>query len=143
MSKAPDDIDAYIGARLRLRRQSLGMSQEQLGQSLGLTFQQVQKYEKGLNRIGAGRLFHIASILDVEVGFFYEGLRPASNSPLLSAEHDAAVRRFLSTSEGYRLSQAFCRIDSEHTRRRLLELVSTIAESEGAGPKASAETHMG
>ncbi|MEL7138698.1 MAG: helix-turn-helix transcriptional regulator [Pseudomonadota bacterium] len=131
MSKAPDDIDAYIGARLRLRRQGLGMSQEQLGHSLGLTFQQVQKYEKGLNRIGAGRLFHIAEILNVEVSFFYEGLQRSQGSGQ-STEDDGIIRRFLATSEGYSLSRAFCRIDNPHTRSRLLELVRTIADSEGS-----------
>ncbi|MEO0819683.1 MAG: helix-turn-helix transcriptional regulator [Pseudomonadota bacterium] len=127
------------------------MSQEQLGGALGLTFQQVQKYEKGLNRIGAGRLFHIAEILGVEIGFFYEGLQrreqrrsngaangrggnghaPRSSAP--SPEEDGLITRFLASSEGYTLSRAFCQIENPHTRSHLLELVRTIAEGESDG----------
>ncbi|MEL6267306.1 MAG: helix-turn-helix transcriptional regulator [Pseudomonadota bacterium] len=130
MTKAPDEIDAYIGARLKMRRQAKGMSQEQLGHEISLTFQQVQKYEKGLNRIGAGRLFHIAEVLGVDVGYFYEGLarrdRPADGS-------EGDLVRFFSSSEGRALARAFSRIDNLHTRTRLIELVRTIAESEAVG----------
>jgi transcriptional regulator with XRE-family HTH domain len=134
MSKTPDEVDAHIGARLRERRQSSGISQEQLGVALGLTFQQVQKYEKGLNRIGAGRLYRIAEILGVEVGYFYEGLHRGNGAAAAApvngrhTENDP-VRSFLATPEGYHLSRAFARIDNPATRSRLLDLVRTIAES--------------
>ena len=135
MSKAPDEVDAHIGARLRLRRQAVGISQEQLGAALGLTFQQIQKYEKGLNRIGAGRLFRISEILDVDISYFYEGIAlrrsdGAGDGP--AADEDAeAMRCFLASPEGYTLSRAFARIDDADTRSRLLDLVRTIAEAEG------------
>jgi len=82
--KKPNPIDAHVGSRVRLRRMLLGMSQERLGNSIGLTFQQVQKYEKGANRIGASRLYHISNILDVPVGFFFEeapGIEGQSATP--------------------------------------------------------------
>ncbi|MEM9782426.1 MAG: helix-turn-helix transcriptional regulator [Pseudomonadota bacterium] len=134
MTKAPDEIDAYIGARLKMRRQAKGMSQEQLGHEISLTFQQVQKYEKGLNRIGAGRLFHIAEVLGVDVGYFYEGLT-RRNQPSDGSESDLV--RFFSSSEGRTLARAFSRIDNGHTRTRLIELVRTIAESESLAPTGS------
>ncbi|MGF1554396.1 MAG: helix-turn-helix domain-containing protein [Paracoccaceae bacterium] len=126
MTKAADEIDAYIGARLKMRRQACGMSQEALGARLGLTFQQVQKYEKGLNRIGAGRLFHIADHLGVEVGYFYDGLSDGRRGL-------DDLSRLLSSAEGRALGRAFARIESAHTRSRIVELVRTIAESEANG----------
>jgi len=132
MSKIADGVDAHIGGRVRMRRMILGMSQEMLGEALGLTFQQVQKYEKGLNRIGAGRLYRIAQALGVNVECFYEGL-PANGTVNGAAEadrRDAQIMAFLSTSEGYSLSSAFARIEDGATRKRLVELVRTIAQSE-------------
>ncbi|MEL6210460.1 MAG: helix-turn-helix transcriptional regulator [Pseudomonadota bacterium] len=129
MTKAPDEIDAYIGARLKMRRQTKGMSQEQLGHEIGLTFQQVQKYEKGLNRIGAGRLFHIAEVLGVDVSYFYEGLVRRQQG---DQGEEGAIVRFFSSNEGRALGRAFARIESAHTRSRLIELVRTIADSESA-----------
>ncbi|MEM7057857.1 MAG: helix-turn-helix transcriptional regulator [Pseudomonadota bacterium] len=128
--KAADDIDAHVGSRVRLRRMTLNISQEQLGESLGLTFQQVQKYEKGQNRIGAGRLYKIAQILSVPVEFFYEGL-PVAGS--LNPEDSASVRsaeiqRFLASPDGHALSRAFLKIPDSATRRRIVDLVNTIAQ---------------
>ena len=107
------------------------MSQDQLGAALGLTFQQVQKYEKGLNRIGAGRLYHIACILEVEPSFFFEGLPGASDTvqdPEL-IQREADTTSFLSTPEGYAIVRAFSRIEDLTVRRRVVDLVRAISES--------------
>lgn len=133
MSKAADSVDAHIGARVRMRRQMMSMSQEQLGEALGLTFQQVQKYEKGLNRIGAGRLYRIAQALQVQISFFFEGLPDpdaAEGSRGEISPEKTAVMAFVSSAEGYSLSAAFSRIEDPSTRRRLVDLVRTIAQSE-------------
>ena len=108
----------------------IGMSQERLGDLLGLTFQQVQKYEKGINRIGAGRLFEIARILDVPVAFFYDGVGSSSDGP---AETSAPVMEFVSSSEGLQLSLAFMKINDPKVRKRVLDLVKSLGEEEGAG----------
>lgn len=128
--KAADDIDAHVGNRVRMRRMTLSISQEQLGEALGLTFQQIQKYEKGQNRIGAGRLFKIAQILSVPVEFFYEGLPStiSSNEDQEAIERNAEVQRFLASPEGHALSAAFLKISCGATRRRIVDLVNTIAK---------------
>ncbi|MEM1382897.1 MAG: helix-turn-helix transcriptional regulator [Pseudomonadota bacterium] len=129
MAKSTDDVDAHIGARVRMRRMMAGISQEQLGDALGLTFQQIQKYEKGLNRIGAGRLYRIAQVLGVSVEFFYEGLpqNRAHAESELDERRSAEMMAFLSSPEGYNLTNAFTKIRDASTRRRLLDLVRTIA----------------
>ena len=104
-----------------------GMSQEQLGTALGLTFQQVQKYEKGLNRIGAGRLYRISLLLNVSVGFFFEGLPEEVSETDESRAASNALHAFMTTQEGYALFEAFTRIDDIETRKRILDLVNTIA----------------
>ncbi|MEM8699470.1 MAG: helix-turn-helix transcriptional regulator [Pseudomonadota bacterium] len=116
---------------MRLRRVMKSMSQDQLGGALGLTFQQVQKYEKGLNRIGAGRLYHIARILDVAPSFFYEGLpdtQQVESDPATEAR-ETEVTAFLSTPEGYAIIEAFSRIGDVSVRRRVVDLVRAISES--------------
>src|SRR5947207_4631125 len=106
--KAPNPIDKHVGSRVRMRRMMLGMSQEKLGDALSLTFQQVQKYEKGANRIGASRLQQIAAILDVPVSFFFEGAPAVSPKPAGFGEAPSPtyVTDFLSTSEGLALTKA-------------------------------------
>src|SRR5271170_564399 len=99
--KQANPIDAQVGNRIRLRRMLIGMSQERLGELLGLTFQQVQKYEKGINRIGAGRLFEIARILDVPINFFYEGVSASDDG---MSDAGAPVMEFVSSGEGLQLS---------------------------------------
>ena len=130
--KVPDPTDKHVGARVRMRRMMLNMSQEKLGDGLGLTFQQVQKYEKGTNRIGASRLQHIASILQVPVSFFFEGApRAAHNGKgngLGEAPSPAYVSDFLATSDGLSLTKAFMRIKSGKPRRRIVDLVEHIVE---------------
>ena len=128
--KQANPIDVQVGNRVRIRRMLIGMSQERLGDLLGLTFQQVQKYEKGVNRIGAGRLFEVARILSVPVDFFYEGLPtniPAGN------DTDAAappVMEFVSSGEGLQLSLAFMKIKDAKVRKRVLDLVKSLADEE-------------
>ena len=136
MVKAADDVDAHIGSRVRLRRVMVGVSQEQLGEALGITFQQIQKYEKGLNRIGAGRLYRISQVLKAPVSYFFEGLPHLNGSSTsieiceVAEEEGRIVMDFLATQEGYALSRAFSRISDTATRRRLVELVRTIADAD-------------
>jgi transcriptional regulator with XRE-family HTH domain len=114
----------------------LNMSQERLGELLGLTFQQVQKYEKGVNRIGSGRLFEIAGILGVPVSFFYENIdNPAQASGFAESGDSPPVMEFLSTSEGLHLSLAFMRIKDTKVRKRILELVRSLAGDDGGEDK--------
>jgi transcriptional regulator with XRE-family HTH domain len=128
--KVPNPIDRHVGSRVRMRRMMLGMSQEKLGDALGLTFQQVQKYEKGANRIGASRLQQISQILQVPVSFFFEGV-PSQRSDRAEgfgeAPSPAYVSDFLATSDGLALTKAFVRIKDAKLRRRIVDLVEQIA----------------
>ena len=130
--KAPNPIDKHVGSRVRMRRMMLSMSQEKLGDALGLTFQQVQKYEKGTNRIGASRLQQISHILQVPVAFFFEGAPSLHSQPdgLREAPSPAYVSDFLATSEGLALIKAFMRIKESKLRRRIVDLVEQIGEKE-------------
>jgi transcriptional regulator with XRE-family HTH domain len=127
--KAPNPTDKHVGSRVRMRRIMLSMSQEKLGDALGLTFQQVQKYEKGTNRIGASRLQQISHILQVPVAFFFEGAPSMGPNPegMEEAPSPAYVSDFLSTSEGLALTKAFMRIKEPKLRRRIVDLVQSIA----------------
>jgi transcriptional regulator with XRE-family HTH domain len=130
--KAPNPIDRHVGSRVRMRRMMLSMSQEKLGDALGLTFQQVQKYEKGTNRIGASRLQQISIILQVPVAFFFEGaptVGPAvgRQDGMSEAPSPAYVSDFLATSDGLALTKAFMRIGNAKLRRRIVDLVEQIA----------------
>jgi transcriptional regulator with XRE-family HTH domain len=129
VKKAPNPTDRHVGARVRMRRKMVAMSQEKLGAALGLTFQQVQKYEKGANRIGASRLQQLSHILQVPVEFFFEGAPNASaphgsNGSALSM---AQIDDFVSDLDGLRLIRAFMRIDNAALRRRIAKLVQEIA----------------
>ena len=130
-TKAPNPIDKYVGSRVRMRRIMLGMSQEKLGEALGLTFQQIQKYEKGTNRVGASRIQQISEILQVPVSFLFEG-GPTSNSGDGFAEGTSPtyVSDFLATSEGLALTRAFTRITDTKLRRSIVDLVEQIAARE-------------
>jgi len=127
--KAPNPIDKHVGSRVRMRRMMLAMSQEKLGDALGLTFQQVQKYEKGTNRIGASRLQQISHILQVPVAFFFEGAPnlQGQDGPRTDAPSPAYVSDFLATSEGLALTKAFMKIKVPKLRRRIVDLVEEIA----------------
>lgn len=129
--KKPNPIDIHVGSRLRLRRNMLGISQEKLGEGLGITFQQIQKYEKGTNRVGASRLQAISSILSVPVAFFFEdapnadGVAPKG----LAEDHSGIyVADFMSSTEGLQLNRAFAKIGDPKVRRRLVELVKVLAD---------------
>jgi transcriptional regulator with XRE-family HTH domain len=127
--KAPNPIDKHVGSRVRMRRMMLGMSQEKLGDALGLTFQQVQKYEKGTNRIGASRLQQIAHILQVPVAFFFEDV-PRQHDGLyetVDAPSAGYVSEFLASTDGLSLTRAFMRIQEPKVRRRIVDLVEAIA----------------
>jgi transcriptional regulator with XRE-family HTH domain len=128
--KQPNPIDIHVGSRVRLRRMMLGMSQEKLGEQLGITFQQIQKYEKGTNRIGASRLQHIARVLSVPVSFFFEDAPATPTDNTSGVAEPAAVNYvvdFLSSSEGIQLNKAFVRIKDAQQRRRIIDLVRAMA----------------
>lgn len=131
-TRRPNPVDVHVGSRVRLRRMILGMSQEKLGEHLGLTFQQVQKYEKGVNRIGASRLFDLAQVLGVPVQFFYEEA-PAGNSSAHAAAGfaerpaESYVVDFLSTKDGLELNKAFMRITDPRVRKSIVDLVRSLA----------------
>jgi transcriptional regulator with XRE-family HTH domain len=131
-TKAPNPVDKYVGSRVRMRRIMLGMSQEKLGDALGLTFQQVQKYEKGTNRVGASRIQQISEILRVPVSFLFEGGPSTASADGYSERTSPAyVSDFLATSEGLALTRAFTRIADAKLRRSIVEMVEQIAAREG------------
>src|SRR3954452_9330082 len=130
--KEPQDIDRLVGSRVRMQRMAIGMSQEKLGDACGITFQQIQKYEKGTNRIGASRLHQIARILEVPVEFFYEGA-PSEQGSGESAVGDGNARsmtEFLATPEGLELVKAFTAIKDQKVRRRIVDLARAVAAGE-------------
>ncbi len=129
--KKPNPVDTHVGSRVRLRRMLLGMSQERLGESMGLTFQQVQKYEKGTNRMGASRLQQIAHFLQVPVPFFFEGVPGHQPKGMSDAPSPAYVSDFLATTDGLALTKAFMRINDAKLRRRIVDLVKEIAGHDG------------
>ena len=132
--KSPNPIDKHVGARVRMRRMMISMSQEKLGEKLGITFQQIQKYEKGTNRIGASRLQQIANVLGVPVAFFFEGapVPDGSIGGFSESASPAYVSDFLATSDGLALTKAFMKIADSKVRRRIVDLVEAIAsEDEG------------
>lgn len=133
--KSPNLVDRHVGSRVRMRRVLMGMSQEKLGDALGVTFQQIQKYEKGVNRIGASRLQQMSTILQTPVEFFFHEA-PAAEDVAADGFREAAaatyVSDFLSTNEGVELNQAFLRIKDPRTRRRVVDLVKAIAGEDEA-----------
>ena len=134
VKKVPNPIDKHVGSRVRMRRMMLGMSQEKLGDALGLTFQQVQKYEKGSNRIGASRLQQISLILQVPVAFFFEGAPAPPGMPggLAEASSTDYLQATLSTSDGLALVKAFSQIKNAKLRRRIVDLVEEMAGEDAA-----------
>lgn len=129
--KAPNPIDIHVGSRIRLRRVLVGMSQEKLGEQLGITFQQVQKYEKGTNRVGSSRLYRISQILGVPVSFFFEDIpgQIAGDSGFQETQSERYVVDFISSAEGLQLNKAFLRISDARVRRKVVELVQAMSDS--------------
>lgn len=130
--KKPNPVDQHVGSRVRLRRMLLGMSQERLGESMGLTFQQVQKYEKGVNRIGASRLFQISKILDVPVQFFFEEAPHSDRRTtpgMAEADSEAFILEFLNSREGLELNRAFVKIADPKVRKSVVDLVRALSAS--------------
>lgn len=133
--KEPNPIDVHVGSRVRLRRLLVGMSQEKLGEQLGLTFQQVQKYEKGTNRIGASRLYEVSRILNVPVQYFYEEMADNdahSGGDMAFAEADGTpfVMDFVSSSEGLQLNRAFVEIRDPSVRRSIVDMLKSLAKAQ-------------
>ncbi len=125
-----NSVDAHVGSRVRLRRTLLGMSQEKLGQAIGLTFQQVQKYERGANRIGASRLYELSRILDVPVGFFFEEMSRETTGQMGLGEASAAAFAAPTLDrENLELVRLYQRISDAAVRRRLLDLARAIADA--------------
>ena len=132
--KKPNPVDIHVGSRVRLRRMLLGMSQERLGNARGLTFQQVQKYEKGVNRIGASRLFHISRILDVPVQFFFEEAPQtdgAAVAGMAEPESETFILEFLNSREGLELNRAFVKIGDPKVRKSVVDLVRALRANSG------------
>jgi transcriptional regulator with XRE-family HTH domain len=129
--KYKSPIDGYVGSRVRDRRMHLDMSQEKLGKFLGLSFQQIQKYEKGTNRIGAGLLPHVAKALGVAITYFYEGIEPGlPNAKPRCPEEETArlVMKFISSTEGAHLIRTFMKIKDAKVRKRMLNLVNSFVQ---------------
>ncbi len=132
--KKPNPVDIHVGSRIRLRRTLLGMSQEKLGNAIGLTFQQVQKYERGTNRVGSSRLYQLAKVLNVPVSFFFDDMPPEITGDQ-SGLQEAKVPfddNPLTKRETLELVRAYHRISSTHVRKRVFELLKSMADHPGA-----------
>ena len=141
-SRRANPIDIHVGSRVRFRRMLLGMSQEKLGEKLGLTFQQVQKYEKGINRIGASRLYDLAQVLGVPVQFFYEeapigeSRADAADGQPADGQDEHSIVEFLRSRDGLELNRAFVRIPDLKARRAIVDLVRSLANETASNTAA-------
>jgi transcriptional regulator with XRE-family HTH domain len=135
--RVPNPIDRHVGLRIRMRRKELGMSQERLADCIGLTFQQVQKYERAANRVSASKLWEVARALSIHIGYFYDGLGDGTEMPGSNVPH-ATLQDFLMTPEGMELASVFPKVPKGRVRRKVLDLVRAMAgEPEMAGSAAS------
>jgi transcriptional regulator with XRE-family HTH domain len=133
--RSPLAVDMHVGARVRMRRRFLGVSQQALAARLGITFQQVQKYERGANRVSASKLYEIARSLETPISFFFEGLaEPITDKrrPRDIEAQEESIGDFLHSPEGMELVKAFCRVPHARLRRQVLDLVRTLSEVESA-----------
>ena len=131
IKKTPNPVDKHVGSRVRMRRVLIGMSQEKLGEALGITFQQIQKYEKGTNRIGASRMQQISNVMGVPVSYFFEdapGAESGSGAGFGESQGSDYVVDFLTTSEGLQLNKSFVKITDAKVRKKLVDLVSALAD---------------
>ena len=122
----PNPIDRHVGLRIRMRRKELGISQERLAESIGLTFQQVQKYERAANRVSASKLWEMSRALSTNIGYFYEGLGEAIETPGSNLPRES-MQNFLMTPEGIELAAVFPKIAKGRVRRKILDLVRAMA----------------
>jgi transcriptional regulator with XRE-family HTH domain len=140
-SEHPDPVDIHVGARLRLRRNLKGLSQEQLGKASGLTFQQIQKYERGVNRMSASRLFQLARLLEVPVAYFFEDMPQATGTPGYGSGMGESAQQgldgqphgdteLLRRRETLDLIRAYYRITDAKQRRKVFELIKSMAEQD-------------
>ena len=127
---APHAVDIHVGERVRQRRRMLGLSQETLAKEIGLTFQQVQKYERGSNRISCSKLFEISRVLKVPVDFFFHGLPGDDGEEFSDSASERTILSFLATAEGVELAKFFPQIQNPKWRRKITELVVTLSEDE-------------
>lgn len=127
--RSANPVDTHVGSRLRIRRRILKISQEKLGEMLGVTFQQVQKYERGTNRVSASRLWKLSQLLDVPVGFFFEGLSGAADfDGVAEDEQPKIIYDFINSPEGHELAQTVSRIKDPSVRRQILDLAKALAD---------------
>jgi transcriptional regulator with XRE-family HTH domain len=122
----PNPIDRHVGLRIRMRRKELGISQERLAESIGLTFQQVQKYERAANRVSASKLWEMSRALSTSISYFYEGLGDVSETPGSNLPRES-MQDFLLTPEGIELAAVFPKIAKGRIRRKILDLVRAMA----------------
>lgn len=128
-TRSATDVDAHVGARIRLRRMLIGMSQERLGDALGVTFQQVQKYERGANRISASKLYEVSRVLGVPVSHFLDGLGgEADSAKKPDADVSGHIMEFVRSPEGLALNRAFAAISDVRTKRAVLDLIRSVAD---------------
>ena len=132
--RTPNPVDRHVGLRIRLRRKELGVSQERLAEAIGLTFQQIQKYERAANRVSASKLWEMARALNAPIGYFYEGLADAP-APVGADKPRDDVQEFLLTPEGIELASSFPRIPRGRVRRRVLDLVRALANQPDVAPE--------
>jgi transcriptional regulator with XRE-family HTH domain len=134
--RTPNAIDIHVGARIRLRRSQLTMSQSDLANELGVTFQQVQKYERGTNRVGASRLFSLAKTLGVPVSYFYDGLDEDGSTTMPAADNDT-LYDFIASPDGIDLARAFTAIEDVKVRRRMIDLCRALGPGELSDAEAA------
>ena len=126
--RSATNVDEHVGSRIRLRRQLLKMSQEKLGDELGVTFQQVQKYERGSNRVGASRLYKLSDVLEVPVSFFFDGLKAGGAADETKHGDHPAVMELIQSHDGIAMAEAFSQIKTKNVRRQVLELVRSLQD---------------
>lgn len=134
--RGPAAVDIHVGARVRMRRRTAGLTQQALADALGLTFQQVQKYERGANRISASKLYEIARFLSSPVSYFFEGLtgpEAGEGEDQRAQALEQSIRDFLRTPEGLELARLYPHVHPPQVRRRMLDLVRTLAEVSAEG----------
>jgi transcriptional regulator with XRE-family HTH domain len=133
----PHPVDVHVGKRIRLRRNILGLSQEELGKAVGVTFQQIQKYERGANRVGSSRLYEFSKVLSVSVGYFFDKFSPGQTAPGFAEENEAnegfQYASQMDNKETLQLVQAYWKISSPKLRQRVISLVKDMANETNAG----------